>query len=108
MYVLASRAAVDEMGYAMNWLEIDSDLFNGGKTVHRGDNNQRSNKPVWFLDHEIAHLTRLKSGSHELLSQTVAGRRELPISTVKMLAGRECNYSRRGRFSSVDCCHVLR
>lgn len=107
MYVTASGAATDKMGYAMSRLEIESDLCDGGKTIHEGNNSQGSNKPLNYLDHEIAQLTRLRSGPHDLLSQAVPGRRKLPVSTVKMLAGRECNYSGRGRFSSADCCHVL-
>ncbi|XP_062144040.1 LEC14B homolog isoform X2 [Alnus glutinosa] len=107
MYVTASGAATDIMGYAMSRLEIESDLCDGGKTIHEGNNSQGSNKPLNYLDHEIAQLTRLRSGPHDLLSQAVPGRRKLPVSTVKMLAGRECNYSGRGRFSSADCCHVL-
>ncbi|KAL8171326.1 hypothetical protein V2J09_023130 [Rumex salicifolius] len=48
-----------------------------------------------LLDHEIAQLTKLRSGPAN------------PVSTVKLLASRECNFSRRGRFSSADRCHVL-
>ncbi|XP_059437263.1 LEC14B homolog isoform X1 [Corylus avellana] len=103
----ASGAAADEMGYAMSRLEIESDLCDGGKSIHEANNNQGSNKPLNYLDNEIAQVTRLRSEPHERLSQAVPGRRELPVSTVKMLAGRECNYSGRGRFSSADCCHVL-
>ncbi|XP_041016998.1 LEC14B protein-like isoform X2 [Juglans microcarpa x Juglans regia] len=95
------------MGYAMSRLNIDADLRDGGKTIHEVSHSQRSNKPLKYVDNEISQLTRLQSGPHELLSQVTPGRRELPVSTVKMLAGRECNYSGRGRFSSADCCHVL-
>ncbi|KAB1214124.1 hypothetical protein CJ030_MR5G027261 [Morella rubra] len=59
------------------------------------------------LDHEIAQLTKLRSGPHELLSRAVPGRLRVPISTVKMLVAREGNYSGRGRFSSADSCHIL-
>lgn len=103
----ASGAAADEMGYAMSRLEIESDLCDGAKSIREANNNQGSNKPLNYLDNEIAQVTRLRSEPHERLSQAVPGRRELPVSTVKMLAGRECNYSGRGRFSSADCCHVL-
>ena len=61
-----------------------------------------------YLDHEIAQLTRLRSGPHELLGRGIgSGRIRLPVSTVRMLVGREGNYSGRGRFSSADSCHVL-
>ncbi|GAB4843523.1 hypothetical protein Ancab_013485 [Ancistrocladus abbreviatus] len=59
------------------------------------------------LDHDIEQLTRLRSGPNELLSKMVHGKLKVPISTVKMLAAREGNYSGRGRFSSADNCHVL-
>ncbi|GMH08350.1 hypothetical protein Nepgr_010190 [Nepenthes gracilis] len=59
------------------------------------------------LDHEIVQLTKLRSGPNEHLSKMVHGKHNVPISTVKMLAAREGNYSGRGRFSSADSCHVL-
>lgn len=59
------------------------------------------------VEHEVAHLTKLRSRPHELLRRVVPGRSSLPISTVKMLAGRESNHSGRGRFSSADGCHLL-
>ncbi|KAG2697212.1 hypothetical protein I3760_07G096200 [Carya illinoinensis] len=107
MYVTASRATVNEMGYAMSKLDIETDLRDGGKTIHEVSHSQRSNKRLKYVDNEISQLTRLHSGPHELLSQVTPGRRELPVARVKMLAGRECNYSGRGRFSLADCCHVL-
>ncbi|XP_050267045.1 LEC14B protein isoform X1 [Quercus robur] len=107
MYVTHNRAAIDEMGYAMSRLEIEPDHCDGGEVVHGVGDSQRSNKPLNDLDNEIAQLTKLKSGPHQMLSQIAPGRRGLPVSTVKMLAGRECNFSGRGRFSSADCCHVL-
>ncbi|GER30184.1 transducin family protein / WD-40 repeat family protein [Striga asiatica] len=58
-------------------------------------------------DNEFAQLTKVKSAPHERLSNVLPGRAKLPISPVKMLAGRECNFSGRGRFSSSDSCHVL-
>ncbi|WCJ23644.1 DDB1- and CUL4-associated factor 11 [Euphorbia peplus] len=57
--------------------------------------------------HEIDQLTELRSRPNENLGRDGPGRLKLPVSTVKMLAGREANYSRRGRFSSADSCHVL-
>ncbi|KAK4283567.1 hypothetical protein QN277_000504 [Acacia crassicarpa] len=59
------------------------------------------------LDHEIAQLTKLRSSPHKLLGCVEPGRMRLPVSTVRMLAGREANYSGLGRFSSRDGCHVL-
>lgn len=108
MYVTAGAAEVDEMGYSMSRLESESDICDGGNSIPEvGSSSQRSNRPLSKLDHEIAQITKLRSGPHELLSHVRPGQRELPVSTVKMLARREGNYSGRGRFSSADCCHVL-
>ncbi|KAE8076897.1 hypothetical protein FH972_015519 [Carpinus fangiana] len=64
-------------------------------------------KPSNYLDHEIAQLTKLRSMPQGLLGREGPGRLRLPISTFKMLVGREGNHSGRGRFSSADGCHVL-
>uniref|UniRef100_A0A5B6YVN8 LEC14B homolog n=1 Tax=Davidia involucrata TaxID=16924 RepID=A0A5B6YVN8_DAVIN len=69
--------------------------------------NLGPDEPLNFLDHEIAQLTKLGSGPHERLSRVITSKSRLPVSPVKMLAGREGNYSGRGRFSSADRCHVL-
>lgn len=96
------------MGYSMSRLELESDISDGGNSIPEvGSSSQRSNRPLSKLDHEIAQITKLRSGPHELLSHVRPGKRELPVSTVKMLARREGNYSGRGRFTSADCCHVL-
>lgn len=88
------------MGYAMSRLEMDTEGY---------DNTSISEKlSKCILDHEIIHLTNLKSRPDENLIRNVPGRRHvMPISPVKMLEGREGNYSGKGRFSSADCCHVL-
>ncbi|XP_022854472.1 LEC14B protein-like [Olea europaea var. sylvestris] len=58
-------------------------------------------------DAEIAQLTKITSSPSERLSWVAPGKGRLPVSPVKMLAGRECNYSGRGRFSLADSCHIL-
>nr|DAD37869.1 TPA_asm: hypothetical protein HUJ06_008510 [Nelumbo nucifera] len=101
------------MGHAMSRLELDAEaeLCDGGNTSNMACESHfvcRGNKePLFHLDHGIAHLTKLRSRPHEFLSHVAPGRKEFPVSVVKMLAGREGNYSRRGRFSSADCCHML-
>ncbi|KAJ9187703.1 hypothetical protein P3X46_003128 [Hevea brasiliensis] len=95
------------MGYTMSRLEIDSEHCDGGKTRNEISNGQRSNKSLNNLDHEISLITKLKSRPHERLAQVTPGKREFPVSTIKMLAGRESNYSGRGRFSAADRCHML-
>lgn len=96
---------VSNMGYAFSKLEIDSELCEGDNSNIGFDDTHRANRTC--LDHEIAQLTKLRSVPHQNLSRVLPGKREFPVSTVKMLAGREGNYSGRGRFSSADCCHVL-
>ncbi|EOX94887.1 LEC14B protein, putative isoform 7, partial [Theobroma cacao] len=90
-----------------NRLEIESELFDGSKVTNEAGSSTRSNKPLHNVDHEIAQLTNLRSGPHERLRQLMPGKQQLPVSPVKMLAGREGNYSGRGRFSSADRCHML-
>ncbi|XVE73219.1 hypothetical protein DITRI_Ditri11bG0099500 [Diplodiscus trichospermus] len=108
MFVTASGLAIDEMGYAMSRLEIESELLDAANVTNEAGSSNRSNKPSSnVVDHDIAQLTNLRSGPQERLRQFMPGKQKLPVSPVKMLAGREGNYSGRGRFSSADCCHML-
>lgn len=108
MFVTASGVDFDEMGYAMSRFEIESEFYDAADTVNQASNSlSKFKKPLSALDHEIAQLTKLKSEPKEHFSKEVPGKRHLPVSTVKMLAGREGNYSGRGRFSAADCCHML-
>ncbi|KAJ6725351.1 DDB1- AND CUL4-ASSOCIATED FACTOR 11 [Salix purpurea] len=75
------------------------------KVAAKGSSSSQGPNEIFY--HEIAHLTKLRSRPHELLSKDMPGRSRLPVSTMKMLVGREGNYSGRGRFSSADSCHVL-
>lgn len=100
------RLTTDSMGYALSRLELDSDCSNSGAS-NLVDENFSPNKPVNVLDHEVAQLTKLNSAPHDHSGDIIPGKRGSSVNTVKMLAGRECNYSRRGRFSSADRCHVL-
>lgn len=59
------------------------------------------------LDHEISQLTKIRSNPHERMRHLLPGKGKEPVSSVKMLAAREGNYTGRGRFSSSDCCHLL-
>ncbi|XP_052189607.1 LEC14B homolog isoform X1 [Diospyros lotus] len=88
----------------------DRSICEGGSTSKGlGATSRRERNVVasGYLDHEIFQLTRLRSEPNELLRCTVMGKSKLPVSSAKMLAGRECNYSGRGRFTSADCCHIL-
>lgn len=101
------ETGIENMGYAFSKLEIDSGLLDGSSSTHELGSSSRLNRQLHSLDHDIAQLTRLRSGPNENLSRVFPGKREFPVSTVKMLAGREANLSKRGRFSSGDCRHVL-
>ncbi|ONK78572.1 uncharacterized protein A4U43_C02F20230 [Asparagus officinalis] len=64
-------------------------------------------KEGFTIDDEISHLTKLRSEPCEKMRRGMPNGRKLPISTAKMIAGREANLSGRGKFSSADCSHVL-
>lgn len=109
MHVIPGSLDADEMGYAMSRLELETDPCDDGNDIHEDSSGQQSKRPFKNLDNEIAQITKLKSTPHRLLDQVGPGRPEtkLLVSPVKMLAGRESNYSGRGRFSSADRCHLL-
>lgn len=108
MFSGPSDSDTDEMGYAMSRLEIESDLCDAGKGYYGVGSSHRSSERLGDLDNEISQVTKLKSCPHERFSRQVPGRHQLPVPTVKMLAGRESNFSGRGgRFSSADRCHIL-
>lgn len=95
------------MGYAMSRLETESELCDGGKTIPEAGSSKRASNWLNNLDHEIAQVTKLKSSPHKQLAELVPGMHKSSVSTVKMLVGREANYSARGRFSAADRCHML-
>ena len=106
-----SGTSVEEMGYAMSRpemdSEMDSELCDGGKTMPEAGSSKRASKSLNKLDHEIAQVTKLNSSPHKQLAKLVPGTQKLSVSPVKMLVGREANYSARGRFSAADRCHML-
>jgi len=111
MFFGPSEFDADEMGYAMSRLEIESDLCDTGKDVcgvGSSSGSHRSSEHLADLDHEISQVTKLKSSPHQRYSREVPGRHQLPVSTVRMLAGRESNFSGRGRFSAADCCRYAK
>ncbi|MBA0852131.1 hypothetical protein Goshw_001666 [Gossypium schwendimanii] len=82
------------MGYAMSRLEIESELFEGSNVTNEAGCSNRFDKPFCKVDHEIAQLTNLKSVPNERLHQLMPGKKKLPVSSVKMLAGREADIFR--------------
>ncbi|XP_057427355.1 LEC14B homolog [Lotus japonicus] len=107
MYAVPSELYIDQMGYSMSRLDVESSGCEDGNAIHEVSSSCQATKPLRNLDNEIAQITKLKSTPHQLLINVGPGRAELPVSPVKMLAGRESNYSGRGRFSSADRCHLL-
>jgi DDB1- and CUL4-associated factor 11 len=107
MYAISGALYVDQMGYAMSRLDVDSSDTEDGNAILEDSSTGKSKKAFENLDNEIAQITKLKSTPHQLLVHDGSGRKELPVSPVKMLAGRESNCSGRGRFSSADRCHLL-
>lgn len=107
MLFVDQDSCIEDMGYAFSRLETDSELLDGSSSAHELGVSPQLNRQLHTLDHDIALLTKLRSKPHESLSRVLPGKREYPVSTVKMLAGREANLSKRGRFSSGDCTHVL-
>ncbi|KAE8686135.1 LEC14B protein [Hibiscus syriacus] len=95
------------MGYAMSRLDIESDLFDGGNAITESGSSNKPDEPLRKVDDEIAQLTNLSSGPPDGLCRFMPGKQQLPVSPVRMLAGREGNFSGRGRFSSADRCHML-
>lgn len=102
MLSIAEDADADStIGYRFSKLEIENELSDGSSDYWPSRTKRDS------LDQDIAQLTKLQSRPNERLSCVSPGKRELPVSTLKMLAGREANLSGRGRFSLPDCRHVL-
>ncbi|CAN1271403.1 LEC14B protein [Linum perenne] len=111
MFFVAVDPSIDEMGYAMSRLEIESQLFDEEEeTVNEvggGSQHKSKKESAAKLDHEVAQDISLKSQPHRRLEQEIPGKRDFPVSPVKMLAGREANLSGRGRFSGADRCHII-
>ncbi|KAI4378901.1 hypothetical protein MLD38_016320 [Melastoma candidum] len=59
------------------------------------------------LVHEVAQITKLRSGPGRHLGRPVSNGWKGLVSPVKMLVSRESNYAGRGRFTESDKCHVL-
>lgn len=91
----------------MSRLNKDASSCRNGSASSESSASGKAGEGTSYLEHEIAQLTKLRSSPHEHLCRVVPGRMRLPASTVRMLVGREGNYSGRGRFSSADGCHVL-
>ena len=101
MHFTLAKAIWREMGHYVNQLEIDSDESDTNDGYDQGNDECFA-----CLDNDITHSTQVKSKPNEHLSKIAPGKRKKSVSTLMMLAGREANYSGRGRFTSADRCHV--
>uniref|UniRef100_A0A7C8YKJ8 LEC14B homolog n=1 Tax=Opuntia streptacantha TaxID=393608 RepID=A0A7C8YKJ8_OPUST len=110
MYFGLTEGTGIDMGQYIGRLDMDSEepeFYDASSSMNLDSDGQMHKKSSNGLDHEIAHETKLKSKPNEHLSRVLPGKREISVSMMKMLAGREANYSRRGRFTSSDLCHVV-
>ncbi|KAK2646682.1 hypothetical protein Ddye_021877 [Dipteronia dyeriana] len=80
----------------------DEEDASDGSSSNHGENEKSDH-----LDHEIAHLTEIRSRPHKFLTRPAPGRLKLSVPTLNMLVGREVNSSGRGRFSAADSCHIM-
>lgn len=110
MYFGVTEGSGIDMGQYIGRLDTDSEeaeFYDASSAMNLDSDGQMHKKSSNGLDHEIAHETKLRSKPNEHFSRVLPGKREFSVSTMKMLAGREANYSRRGRFTSADSCHVV-
>lgn len=110
MYFLSSNATLYNMGYSMSRLQIDTESdqsYESSEPPSESGHSHSPNKQRNHLDHEVAQATKLLTTPNEHLTRVGPGKQELPVSAVKMLAGREGNFSGRGRFSKADRRHLL-
>ncbi|XP_039810063.1 LEC14B protein-like isoform X2 [Panicum virgatum] len=82
------------------------------KIHHGGPSEQQQVSPlvdeVCAIDEEVSHLCRIKSEPSQRTRASIYAGQKRPVSTFKLLSGRESNCSGMGRFSSADCSYALR
>ncbi|CAO2203547.1 unnamed protein product [Urochloa humidicola] len=84
------------------------------RKIHRGGSSQHQlvgptlADEVCAIDEEVSHLSRIKSEPSQRTRASIYAGQKRPISTFKLLSGRESNCSGMGRFSSADCSYALR
>ncbi|XP_017702405.1 LEC14B homolog isoform X2 [Phoenix dactylifera] len=68
---------------------------------------EKLEEETFTIDDDISHLTKISSEPCENVRKAMPNERTKPIPMIKMLSGREFNYSGRGRFSLADCSYLL-
>ncbi|XP_062211062.1 LEC14B homolog isoform X5 [Phragmites australis] len=101
--------SVSTLKYCLEWPNMPWKR----KMHHGGTSQQEQVGPsladeVCAIDEEVSHLTRLKSEPSQRTRASFYTGQKRPISTFKLLSGRESNCSGMGRFSSADCSYTLR
>lgn len=95
-----------EMGFGMSRLGLDPFYCDEEGESSTQDSNTTD------INNDISQITKLATKPDDNITGAFSPgqqpqQRSSPISTVKMLAGREFNHSGRGRFTSGDCRHVV-
>ncbi|XP_042035039.1 LEC14B protein-like isoform X2 [Salvia splendens] len=103
---LICDTSIGNMGFGLSRLDTASRLLDGSSSNDELRASPRINRQLHSIDNDIAQLTSHQSPQENFIL-TRPGKREYPISVVTMLAGREANLFKRGRFSPGDCRHVL-
>ncbi|XP_010914357.1 LEC14B homolog [Elaeis guineensis] len=78
-----------------------------GYTSGGASSKQMLEKETFTIDDEISHLTKIRSEPCENVRRAMPNEQKKLIPMIKMLSGREFNYSGKGRFSLADCSHLL-
>lgn len=93
------------MGYNMSKPEPDPYMSDDGTDDENSPRQTRA-EPL-NTDHDFFHLTKLRTEPSVSTRNACHVGRKNSLSSVKMLSGREANYSGKGRFSAADCSHLL-
>ncbi|XP_011628001.1 LEC14B homolog isoform X2 [Amborella trichopoda] len=107
MDMMDGEEFIDDLNYARSSIEKEFDIHDCDRPTQLGRGTQAHLGQFPVLDNEIAHSIKVRSKPSDMISRITRAKASTYVSTVKMLLGRESNYSGKGRFSSADCCHVL-
>uniref|UniRef100_A0A0D9V180 Uncharacterized protein n=2 Tax=Leersia perrieri TaxID=77586 RepID=A0A0D9V180_9ORYZ len=96
------------MSHVRPSLWLDQTWAGKGRHIMEGHAIKNNLVLQMVMNEEVSHLTRLKSEPCEKTRASLYAGKKRPISTFKLLSGRESNRSGIGRFSSADCSYALR
>ncbi|KAG0483421.1 hypothetical protein HPP92_011505 [Vanilla planifolia] len=98
---------LNHMGLGLSRSEMDSYACTSGQSSNATPPGPGCEKEIFSMNHEIFQLTKLRSEPCEAFSRGMPLGKKVPMSTLKMLLGRETNCSGHGRFLLSDCSHIL-